>query len=267
MDIWEIYHNSFDRELNSDEIDFLDTMIRKYPYFAAARFLKAKAVPTTYNMGLASAYAPSRALFKSFMEGEKSVRELENRTVMDTEETQIDIPTTQQKHQLFCMTAVLSHEPTEAQDMPFSILIPDAKQTYQGFLDTLIKEKVQKYLDLPNQISVQISQKQGLEEPAIKPSSQSLEPTDNKAEELIQRFLDNNPKIKRPKIGKEPANQAMGEDKSVNLDEEIVSETLAKIHLKQNNIAEALRIYRKLSLLFPEKSAYFDAQISEITHI
>lgn len=256
MDIWEIYYNSFDRELNRDEIDFLDTMIRKYPYFAVARFLKAKAIPTTYNISLASAHAPSRPLFKSFMEGEKSVRVVKKRPEMDKRDPNINTSPTQQKHQLFSM--ILSAPPKEEQIvMPFSVLIPRGNQAFQGFLDTLIKEKVQKYSLLPQQIKKQIKERK---------SEKIIQAIDPKADELIQRFLDNNPKIKRPAKGKGRTKSETFVDKSVNLDEEIVSETLAKLHLKQNNIAEALRIYRKLSLLFPEKSAYFDAQILEITH-
>lgn len=48
---------------------------------------------------------------------------------------------------------------------------------------------------------------------------------------------------------------------SVTEDEDVVTETLAKIHRAQGNHSEARRIYHKLSLLFPEKSAYFEAQI------
>ncbi len=51
---------------------------------------------------------------------------------------------------------------------------------------------------------------------------------------------------------------------SVTEDDEIVTETLAKINLLQGNRGEARRIYQKLGLLFPEKSAYFEAQIKKI---
>ena len=48
---------------------------------------------------------------------------------------------------------------------------------------------------------------------------------------------------------------------SVEADDELVTETLAKLHLRQGNKKEAIHIYQKLSLLFPEKSSYFEAQI------
>ena len=45
---------------------------------------------------------------------------------------------------------------------------------------------------------------------------------------------------------------------------DFVTETLAKIYVKQNLYREALQAYEKLSLKFPEKNAYFAGQIEEV---
>ncbi len=52
--------------------------------------------------------------------------------------------------------------------------------------------------------------------------------------------------------------------KSVEENENIVSETLAKIFVRQGHKKRAIEIYRKLSLKFPEKKAYFAALIREL---
>ena len=79
---------------------------------------------------------------------------------------------------------------------------------------------------------------------------------------LIDRFIETSPKIIPSKAEfYSPANQAK---KSITEDEDLVSETLAKIYNQQGNILKARSSYQKLSLLFPEKLAYFAALISEL---
>lgn len=79
------------------------------------------------------------------------------------------------------------------------------------------------------------------------------------ADDLINRFIVAEPKI-APKKAEfySPINMAK---KSVVDEEDIVSETLAKVYAAQGNIAKAIRIYEKLSLVNSEKSSYFAAQI------
>jgi tetratricopeptide (TPR) repeat protein len=47
-------------------------------------------------------------------------------------------------------------------------------------------------------------------------------------------------------------------------DENLISETLAKIYLNQGESSEAIRIYEKLAKKFPVKKTYFEEKISEI---
>lgn len=80
--------------------------------------------------------------------------------------------------------------------------------------------------------------------------------------EIIERFITEKPVITRPKKDFfDPVNMA---HKSTEDPGDLVSETLAEIHLKQGNIEKALNIYAKLILLIPEKSAYFAARIEKI---
>ena len=82
-------------------------------------------------------------------------------------------------------------------------------------------------------------------------------------EELIDRFMEEEPSISRPKtkffdpvkVAKSSREEQPG----------LVTETLAHIHIQQGNIDKAIEIYRKLSLTFPEKSGYFAAQIKKLS--
>ena len=72
---------------------------------------------------------------------------------------------------------------------------------------------------------------------------------------LIDKFIAENPTIRKPKAGFfsaiEKANQSIsGED-------EFATETLANIYIKTGKIEKAIKIYEKLSLLYPEKRDYF----------
>ena len=52
--------------------------------------------------------------------------------------------------------------------------------------------------------------------------------------------------------------------KSLEMDEDIVSETLARIYEEQGKYNQAIRMYARLSLKFPEKIAFFAARIKEL---
>jgi len=80
--------------------------------------------------------------------------------------------------------------------------------------------------------------------------------------ELIDKFIAENPSISKPKV--EFFNPITVAQNSVMDQENIVSETLAKIYENQGYKDKAISIYQKLSLKYPEKSAYFAAQIERI---
>ncbi len=80
-------------------------------------------------------------------------------------------------------------------------------------------------------------------------------------QELLDEFIKNQPSISR---GKETFFSAIEASRNSIVDEEnIVSETLAKIYLDQHYFEKAIKIYEKLSLKYPEKSIYFAALIEK----
>lgn len=80
--------------------------------------------------------------------------------------------------------------------------------------------------------------------------------------ELIDKFIAENPSISRPKV--EFFNPISVAQNSIIDQENIVSETLAKIYEKQGYLDKAISIYEKLCLKYPKKSGSFAAQIERI---
>ena len=83
-----------------------------------------------------------------------------------------------------------------------------------------------------------------------------------KEEEIIEKFIKEEPQIKPPK----PENLTMENKakKSAEDPNDLVSETLASIYTDQMLFHKAIDTYKKLSLKFPEKRAYFADQILEL---
>ncbi len=80
--------------------------------------------------------------------------------------------------------------------------------------------------------------------------------------QIIDKFIEDNPRIL-------PAKQISEENTDISIDstrdsESMLTETLAKIYVKQGYYSKAIFIYKKLSLKFPEKSIYFAGQIKKI---
>ena len=96
-------------------------------------------------------------------------------------------------------------------------------------------------------------QKKETEQPELKKLSRK---------ELIDKFILENPSISRPKA--EFYNPISVAQNSIIDQENIVSETLAKIYEKQGYFDKAMSIYQKLGLKYPKKSRYFAAQIERL---
>ena len=82
--------------------------------------------------------------------------------------------------------------------------------------------------------------------------------------EIIDSFIEKNPKIKKSmdKVEEDNLLDLASDnkfDKSV-----LMTETLAKIYVKQNKIKKALYAYKILSLKYPEKSSFFANQIKKL---
>lgn len=79
---------------------------------------------------------------------------------------------------------------------------------------------------------------------------------------LIDKFIQENPSIQRPKQEFFSPEKAM--KKSEVLDTNLATETLAKIYAMQGHPEKAIKVYNQLQLKFPEKLSYFASLINKI---
>jgi len=78
---------------------------------------------------------------------------------------------------------------------------------------------------------------------------------------LIETFLNNPSKIEKENFPKNTDDISI---KTLTSENELMTETLAKIYLKQKKYVKAIEAYKILSLKYPEKNAFFADQIKKI---
>lgn len=82
-------------------------------------------------------------------------------------------------------------------------------------------------------------------------------------DEIVNLFLENKPKIKN-NTKQRFFNASENARKSIKENNDIITETLAKVYAKQEHFEKAILAYQKLSLKYPQKSSYFADQIKVI---
>ncbi len=80
---------------------------------------------------------------------------------------------------------------------------------------------------------------------------------------IINQFIENDPKISPVKQSENTFNQIKFDDYT----DELMTETLAKVLVKQKKYKKAIRAYKILSLKYPEKNVLFATQIEKIKNL
>lgn len=96
-------------------------------------------------------------------------------------------------------------------------------------------------------------------QPALSPPASRRQSSAAYHDRLIDMFLTTPPATMKPRSDVSGSDLAQPSEK--NTTHELVSETLAEIYLAQGLPDKAAQIYSKLSLLYPEKKAYFAARL------
>ncbi|TAE47379.1 MAG: hypothetical protein EAZ89_18070 [Bacteroidetes bacterium] len=248
------------------EAEHVEDALRRHPYFPLLHYLKARFAPTRNNIFFASAYSVNRPLLKNYLRGHLFWVEPELKQPME----EVLPPDSKSPGSMtgFAPFVVLEFPAAAKSPEPeghFALsLLPEPLPGY-ALLNMLTAEKMVRYRGVGEKLRTEISHYASGVPLAVPSPSALRKGRQARAQSLIDQFL------QEPRIRQSAPDPALmqGEHRlakaSLEPDEEIATETLARLHLRQNNVGEALRIYQKLRLLFPEKMEYFDARIKKIS--
>lgn len=144
--------------------------------------------------------------------------------------------------------------------------LKESKLLFESTIERLEKEKA---LPLAEKKVIPLEPESGRTETLIeeiKSSKKKIKPEGEKQKEqieIIDQFIKTQPAISRPKPTVSMQTSDLSEP-SGQFGENIVSETLVEILLKQGKKERAIEALKKLIWKFPQKKAYFAAQIEEL---
>lgn len=250
--------------LKGDTVKEVEQLVADYPYFAIGQALLAVAYQNAGNdryesqLRRAAAIMPNRDKLRLFTliarhrwESEPEVPALPD-----------ELPSTDN-----VFSSMQSIEPKEEQrsgiirEKVFIIPEIDLSGSHEELSAemALLEEKRKSLDELKAIIAKRLKE---LEAEKQRKESEPEKPKKLSRKELIDKFILENPSISRPKA--EFYNPISVAQNSIIDQENIVSETLAKIYEKQGYFEKAISIYEKLGLKYPEKSRYFAAQIERL---
>ncbi|MDO5522703.1 MAG: hypothetical protein Q4G48_01505 [Bacteroidia bacterium] len=222
------YINDSDR-LNGETLIRLKNLVQEYPYFQTAHLLLAKnrylINPEEFekNLPQVSALCADRTRFFYFINNEKYGR------FFPKEKSLENIDRTEAL--LSSYFDNFSEEPPEITPVESSIISTD----YLTYLQSL---------ENAGEEEISVNEHNGFKHQNI---------IDNFLEKADANEIMFTPAKDEPQKPREPDTEPEGQG--------FLTETLAKIYIKQKKYEQALTIIRQLSLNFPKKSAYFADQI------
>ncbi len=239
--------------LTGDTVQELTELVQTFPYFQSARILltinlfKEQNIRYNSELKVTAIYAGSRNILKKHID-----RAGKERVLISFEKEK------QEKE-----TTTAEKTPAPETPMPEETATPSSAET-KTEAENNHREKTTEE-DTISQLKKIIENRiREIEEEKKEQKSgkkKRTKPDKKKKFEIIDEFIAKEPTISRPKAKfYDPVESAK---QSVVDQEEIISETLAKIYFDQGYFEKAIQMYEKLILKNPEKSSYFAALIEK----
>jgi hypothetical protein len=234
--------------------------IEKFPYFQLPRFIYTKSLidqnkdPSNTALNQLSLYTSDRAVLKNGIESpftfttkSNDLIEESNTTVEDKVDKEVEISETIERdiilHKEPSEATIPSTDKTTAGEKPAS----DVADLKMSFTEWVVYTTDNEYTEQTVDINEEENEKQ--------PLSDKLP--------IIDRFIAADPKI--APVEKGAANNIV--NKGDFYSEELMTETLAKLLVKQKKYKKAIKAYKILSLKYPEKNVFFAGRIQDIKNL
>ena len=234
--------------------------IEKYPYFQLPRFIYTKSLidqnkdPSNTALNQLSLYTSDRAVLKKGIESlftfttkSNDLMEESNTTVEDKVDKEVEISETIERdiilHKEPSEATIPSTDKTTAGEKPAS----DVADLKMSFTEWVVYTTDNEYTEQTVDIKEEENEKQ--------PLSDKLP--------IIDRFIAADPKI--APVEKGATNNIVNQGDFYS--EELMTETLAKLLVKQKKYKKAIKAYKILSLKYPEKNVFFAGRIQDIKNL
>lgn len=236
------------KEIGKEHVDELHGIIESYPYFQTARFLHLKALQNSgsyrFNQQLrtTAAHASSRTVLFGYISTpdypERPLEDYIEEAVTDHDPVREAVPTkieetksTPEPNVEEEKEEVSALESIAEQPLEFS---PNERHSFNEWLKLLSANPVIR------------------EEETKKP-----------LDEIVERFLENEPTISRPNRDEIKLKPRVVEA-TKGYTPALMTETLARVYAEQGLYDKSINAYKILLLKYPEKSSLFAARISEL---
>lgn len=268
----------------------LSDIVEKYPFFQTARALHLKSLKKSnsllYNdaLKLTAAYTADRNILFEYITSNFFIQNEISDTIQKQEDSYLKLEVTSEDLSEQISKEIDQQLKTELKKAD-DILNPDLFQRREKSIEKLTKDNNAKISSSKNEITKSDLEKNipldftkedshsfsewlklTTAKPIIRKETKNLSNSKKHNSDLINKFIQKNPKLKSSKSSSKYDNKENLADQITYSSEALMTETLAKVYLQQNNYQKALQAYKILSLKYPEKSGFFADQIRAINN-
>jgi len=280
---------SFPGEISDTETKLLEEVLEKHPYFQLGQSLLAKAkhdqqAPDAYQaLSRAAVSVPDRRLLRQLfydnlrIDPNGTSRPTTNASSSEDEQKLASAPQAPVSSENYFSSL--------AEDQPSQDTLPsvESDEVYNELEENLRKlresknrlseEEKKKIADSGDEDHVYLPLERQLDLPSSTPFKEErffqektyLAKNQSQQSELIDQFISSGKETQiRAKADQEHKKEIDLSTDSTAVSDNIISENLADIYLRQGKKDKALEIYQKLIWKFPEKKSYFAAKIDTI---